>query len=103
MGFGFKCLHPIFQFSFLVSNQSIPIIPWTNDQESALSSQLFRQLLEILGFHLHPESGKIYPRIPNFWGPDVLFEVAQKLGNIQQGKLLKKMFCIIHFHEGFGV
>nr|AGV28716.1 timeless [Eurydice pulchra] len=77
---------PLF-FHFAISNQPIPIIPWTTDQENAISYPLFRQLLEVLGFYLQPDSGKLYPRIPNFWSPDMLYEVAQKLGTIEQGTL----------------
>ncbi|XP_071541193.1 protein timeless isoform X2 [Panulirus ornatus] len=69
-------------FHFTLSNQSIPIIPWTGEQEEAFTSPTFRQLLGELGFHLPTDTGKIYPRIPHFWCPDVLFMVIKRLGTI---------------------
>ncbi|XP_042227111.1 protein timeless-like isoform X2 [Homarus americanus] len=72
---------------FTLSNQSIPIIPWTGDQEEAFSSPTFRHLLGELGFHLPSDTGKIFPRIPHFWCPDVLFMVAKRLGPIPSSTL----------------
>lgn len=71
-----------------VSNQSIPLIPWTSEQEEAFSSPTFRQLLGELGFHLPSDTGKLFPRIPHFWCPDVLFMVAKRLGDITESKSL---------------
>lgn len=71
-----------------VSNQSIPLIPWTSEQEEAFSSPTFRQLLGELGFHLPSDTGKLFPRIPHFWCPDVLFMVAKRLGDITESKFL---------------
>nr|WQB60164.1 timeless-protein [Portunus trituberculatus] len=69
-------------FHFTLSNQSIPLIPWTSEQEEAFSSPTFRQLLAELGFHLPSDTGKLYPRIPHFWCPEVLYMVAKRLGDI---------------------
>ncbi|XP_050729606.1 protein timeless-like isoform X3 [Eriocheir sinensis] len=74
-------------FHFTLSNQSIPLIPWTSEQEEAFSSPTFRQLLGELGFHLPSDTGKLFPRIPHFWCPDVLFMVAKRLGDITQSVL----------------
>lgn len=79
-----------------VSGQSIPIVPWTTDQEQAITSPFFTQLLGILGFHLPQETGKIFPRIPNFWGPEILYEVAHKLGSLENGKLSTHLCYIIN-------
>ncbi|XP_042876538.1 protein timeless-like isoform X2 [Penaeus japonicus] len=72
---------------FTLSNQSIPLVPWTSEQEEAFSSLKFRQLLGELGFHLPSDTGKIFPRIPHFWCPDVLFMVAKRLGPINGSSL----------------
>nr|AYE56134.1 timeless protein [Penaeus vannamei] len=72
---------------FTLSNQSIPLVPWTSEQEEAFSSLKFRQLLGELGFHLPSDTGKIFPRIPHFWCPEVLFMVAKRLGPIDSSSL----------------
>lgn len=77
-----------------VSNQSIPLIPWTSEQEEAFSSPTFRQLLGELGFHLPSDTGKLYPRIPHFWCPDVLYMVAKRLGDITDSKFHTFIFFI---------
>lgn len=74
-------------FHFTLSNQSIPLIPWTSEQEEAFSSPTFRQLLGELGFHLPSDTGKLFPRIPHFWCPEVLFMVARRLGDITDSVL----------------
>lgn len=74
-------------FHFTLSNQSIPLIPWTSEQEEAFSSPTFRQLLAELGFHLPSDTGKLYPRIPHFWCPEVLYMVAKRLGDITDSVL----------------
>ncbi|XP_066947937.1 protein timeless isoform X5 [Macrobrachium rosenbergii] len=74
-------------FHFSLSNQSIPLIPWTVEQEEVFNIAKFRQLLGTLGFHLPSDTGKVYPRIPHFWCPEVLFMVAKKLGPIASSNL----------------
>nr|XP_045617792.1 protein timeless-like [Procambarus clarkii] len=66
--------------NFAFSNQSIPIIPWTGEQEEVFSSPTFLQLLRELGFHLPSDTGKLYPRMPHFWCPNTLFIAAKRLG-----------------------
>ncbi|GLG92543.1 Protein timeless [Gryllus bimaculatus] len=83
---------------YTLMNQSIPVVPWNSDQKKSLLYQPFMLLLHKLGFHLPADSGKVYVRIPNFWTPDVLFNIAQKLGPISRAslkfdeKLVKKNF-----------
>lgn len=72
---------------FSLSNQSVPLIPWTADQEEVFNIAKFRQLLGELGFHLPSDTGKIYPRIPHFWCADVLFMIAKKLGPINSKEI----------------
>ncbi|XP_068209614.1 protein timeless isoform X3 [Palaemon carinicauda] len=74
-------------FHFSLSNQSIPLIPWSVEQEEVFNIAKFRQLLGTLGFHLPSDTGKVYPRIPHFWCPEVLFMVAKKLGPITSSNL----------------
>ncbi|XP_076038952.1 timeless [Oratosquilla oratoria] len=72
---------------FTMCNQSIPLVCWTSEQEVAINSPTFRQLLGHLGFHLPSDTGKIFPRIPNFWSSDVVFLVANRLGKINSSSL----------------
>ncbi|KAG0723966.1 Protein timeless [Chionoecetes opilio] len=69
-------------FHFTLSNQSIPLIPWTCEQEEAFASPTFRQLLGALGFLQPSDSSKSFPRIPNLWCPEVLFMAAKRLGDV---------------------
>ena len=71
---------------FLVTNQPIPIIPWTSELESAIKSSNFQHLLSYLGFHLPTHTGKKFTRIPHFWGPEVLFAIVKSLGPIEKSK-----------------
>nr|ANW48379.1 timeless [Euphausia superba] len=72
---------------FTISNQSIPLIPWSLDQDVVLSNPWFRQLLGALGLHQPNDTGKVFPRIPHFWTPDVLFLMAKRLGDIDSRSL----------------
>lgn len=71
-------------FVFIVKHQSVPVVPWTAEQNFILSYQPFMLLLHKLGFYLPADSGKIYVRIPEFWSADILYAVAEKLGPIDQ-------------------
>ncbi|CAL4125074.1 unnamed protein product, partial [Meganyctiphanes norvegica] len=82
---------------FTISNQSIPLIPWTSDQELILSNPWFRQLLGELGLHLPSDTGKIFPRIPNFWSPDVLYLMAKRLGDMDSCPLKVSSERVKHF------
>lgn len=80
-------LHYIYRyFNVSVMNQSIPLVPWNNEQSSAIHNQTFLILLHRLGFHLPVDSGKLFVRIPDFWTADALFEVASRLGPIDRSK-----------------
>ncbi|KAK4296400.1 hypothetical protein Pmani_031102 [Petrolisthes manimaculis] len=74
-------------FHFTLSNQSIPLIPWTSEQEEAFASLTFRTLMRELGLHLPSDTGKLFPRIPHFWCPDILFAAAKRLGPISSHSL----------------
>lgn len=65
--------------------ESIPLIPWNNEQASILQYQPFVLLLHKLGMHLPSDTGKIYARFPHFWTSEILFSMAQKLGPISPG------------------
>jgi timeless protein len=67
--------------------QSIPLIPWTLEQNTVLTYPPFVLLLHKLGFHLPADVGKVFPRIPHFWTAEVLYATAQKLGTVQPGGL----------------
>lgn len=71
-------------FLFAVKKQSVPLIPWTNEQLKASTFQPFLLLLHKLGFHMAADARKLYARIPEFWTHDHLFSVARKLGPISQ-------------------
>lgn len=73
----------------LVMNQSVPLVPWNNEQSTAIHNQTFLILLHRLGFHLPVDSGKLFVRIPNFWTADVLFEVAGRLGSIDESEFFR--------------
>lgn len=73
-----------------VVNQSIPIVPWNNEQSTAIHNQTFLHLLHRLGFHLPEDSGKLFVRIPNFWTIDVLLHIAERLGPIDPGRTHSK-------------
>ncbi|XP_046460181.1 protein timeless-like isoform X2 [Daphnia pulex] len=64
---------------------SCPIVPWTEDEASALRSEIFVCLLQQLGllpsaFH---DQG-FYPCIPYNWSPDTVFRVALIFSPIEQ-------------------
>ncbi|RWS04784.1 protein timeless-like protein, partial [Dinothrombium tinctorium] len=67
--------------------QSIPIVPYNEKQEKALYNNKFLQLLHKLGFHLPTDVGRIYPRIPSFFTPDLLFSLALRLGSVDESRL----------------
>lgn len=66
-------------------NQSIPLVPWNEEQWQLLNLQPFILLLHKLGFHLPSDTGKLFVRIPNFWTADYMFSIAQRLGPINTG------------------
>lgn len=64
----------------------MPVVPWNAEQSSILSYEPFILLLHQLGFHLPAENSKLFVRVPEFWTADMLFNVAKKLGPIDQSK-----------------
>jgi len=81
-----KSLEPVL-YHFNDINQSIPMVAWNKDQESGLQTETFMLLLHKLGFHLANDVGKCFPRIPQFWSADHLFQLALKLGPVQKEDL----------------
>lgn len=74
----------IFKFLFSVLNQSVPLVPWNCEQASICKDLKFLQLLHKLGFHMPVDSGKVFIRIPHFWTPDSIFDVASKISPIDK-------------------
>lgn len=74
--------------NIVVKKQSVPVVPWNAEQTSILSYEPFILLLHQLGFHLPVDAGKLFVRVPEFWTPDFLFSVAQKLGPIDKSNFL---------------
>jgi Timeless PAB domain len=72
--------------------QSVPLVPWNLEQSTLLAFPPFVLLLHKLGFHLPGDVGKVFPRIPHFWTPDVLYATALKLGPIEQSKSTTMIF-----------
>nr|CAD7585789.1 unnamed protein product [Timema genevievae] len=72
---------------YTVMGQSIPLVTWNAEQKSAMKNKTFSLLLYTLGFQLSTDSGKIFARIPNFWTPDFMFSMAEKLGPIDSSAL----------------
>ncbi|XP_063701363.1 protein timeless isoform X2 [Culicoides brevitarsis] len=71
----------------ILKNQSIPLVPWNSEQHLSLVYQPFVLLLHKLGFHLPDDTNKIWACIPNFWTADILFQVADKLGPIDESAI----------------
>ena len=77
-------MFPFICFLNLDINQSIPIVAWTQGQESGLQTETFMMLLHKLGFHLAADVGKLFPRIPYYWTADHIYHMVQKLGPVKQ-------------------
>lgn len=67
-----------------MKKHSVPVVPWNAEQSSILSYEPFILLLHQLGFHLPEQNGKLFVRVPESWTADILFNVAKKLGPIDQ-------------------
>lgn len=68
----------------LVKNQPVPLVPWNSEQHAVLAYQPFLLLLHKLGFQLTDDSNGLWVRIPNTWTAETLFNVADKLGPIDE-------------------
>lgn len=71
----------------LIKNQSVPLVAWNCQQSRICNDLKFLQLLHKLGFNLPVDTGKIFIRIPHFWTPDCLFNIAGKIRPIDTTKL----------------
>lgn len=71
--------------------KSIPIVPWNNDHSAMMQYHPFVLLLHKLGFHLPADSGSVYPRVPEFWTADLMYNTALKLGSLENGKSFSHM------------
>jgi Timeless PAB domain len=69
-----------------VNKQSVPLVPFNDEQNKILAYQPFVLLLHKLGFHLPADANKLFVRIPEFWTAEVLFTIAEKLGPISKSK-----------------
>jgi len=81
-----QCCHvvePVINYYTLLQ-EPIPVVAWSCDQCNIMKHQPFVLLLHKLGFHLPADTGRLFARIPHFWGPDELYNLACKLGPIQQ-------------------
>lgn len=79
-------MSPVSYHSLLL-DKSVPLVPWNCQQASICKDLKFLQLLHKLGFHMPMDTGKLFIRIPNFWTPDFLYEVAGKISPIDVSKL----------------
>lgn len=80
----------------IMKNQSVPLVPWSSEQQLSLVYQPFVLLLHKLGFHLPDDSNKLWACIPNFWTAEILFQVADKLGPIDESSI---KFKLSHFNQ----
>nr|AGZ88039.1 TIMELESS [Belgica antarctica] len=72
---------------FINKQQSTPLVPFNSEQSQVLVYQPFVLLLHKLGFHLPSDANKLFVRIPEFWTPEMLFSVAEKLGPVNEHDL----------------
>ena len=63
------------------------MVAWSKGQESGLQTETFILLLHQLGFHLATDVGKCFPRIPHFWSPDHLYNLALKVAPLRKEEL----------------
>ncbi|CAK1549861.1 unnamed protein product [Leptosia nina] len=71
----------------LLFNHSVALVPWNCDQAAICKDLKFLQLLHKLGFYMPVDTGKVFIRIPYFWTPEFLYEVASKISSIDTAKL----------------
>uniref|UniRef100_A0AAG5D966 Timeless n=1 Tax=Anopheles atroparvus TaxID=41427 RepID=A0AAG5D966_ANOAO len=74
-------------FHCILKKQSIPVVPWNQEQFAILSYQPFILLLHKLGFHMPTDAKKMFVRIPEFWTADILYNIALKLGPLDKSIL----------------
>ncbi|CAH4002900.1 protein timeless [Pieris brassicae] len=79
-------ISPVSYYSLLF-NRSVPLVPWNCEQTAICKDLQFLQLLHKLGFYMPVDTGKMFIRIPYFWTPDCLYEVASKISYIDKFEL----------------
>ncbi|XP_073987080.1 timeless isoform X2 [Rhodnius prolixus] len=79
-----ECLTEPLPYYCALLQESTPIVAWSFEQCNIMHSQAFLLLLHKLGLLLPVDAGKVFARIPHSWAPDILFNIACKLGPIQQ-------------------
>ncbi|XP_046805071.1 protein timeless isoform X1 [Lucilia cuprina] len=77
----------------ILKNKSIPVVQWNNEQATTMLYQPFVLLLHKLGFQLPADAGSVFARIPDFWTPEMMFNLAKKLGP------LEKLFIKFDIHQ----
>ncbi|XP_065357029.1 protein timeless isoform X2 [Calliphora vicina] len=77
----------------ILKNNSIPVVQWNNEQATTMLYQPFVLLLHKLGFQLPADAGSVFARIPDFWTPEIMFNLAKKLGP------LEKLFIKFDVHQ----
>ncbi|XP_046459981.1 protein timeless-like [Daphnia pulex] len=83
--FGQEYRHPITCLS-LKMNCPCPIVPWTEEEASALRSEFFLCLLDRLSL-LPSTPLALYPRIPREWSASTIYSIALLFGPIDQQKI----------------
>lgn len=78
-----------------MKNKSIPVVQWNNEQATTMMYQPFVLLLHKLGFQLPADAGSVFARIPDFWTPDMMFNLAKKLGSLEECELEMKVVHVV--------
>ncbi|CAL1538806.1 unnamed protein product, partial [Lymnaea stagnalis] len=73
---------PVAKF-YALQNKPIPIVPWNDELEDALSNPYFNLLQQSLGLYTCEDTNIIYPRIPQNLTPTVLVNKARQIGPIE--------------------
>lgn len=60
---------------------------WNTEQANTMMYQPFVLLLHKLGFQLPADAGSVFARIPEFWTPEMMFNLAKKLGPLEKCEL----------------
>ncbi|KAK2719604.1 protein timeless-like isoform X2 [Artemia franciscana] len=71
------------------TRSSMPIVPFTEEQEAALRCLPFLRLVRCLGLDPPLIPVRIFPRIPHSWDADTSYSVALQLGNVKEDADLK--------------
>lgn len=88
---------------FLELDQSIPIVPWTREQQNILNNPSFILLLHKLGFHLPVDTMKLFVRVPHFWTADYIYGITQKLGPIDPGTDYRQIYYFFFLLSSFDI